>query len=105
MTGYTANIPYAELPEGWYCTATSPCGYGVYVKKVRGDQLSAGKTGFSFQGGWTTTYRVIFNGFMGGWVVDVDRKEGKYMLGAQAFSDPLAAMMAAEVEILSGPSV
>lgn len=105
MTGHTANIPYADLPNGWYCTATSPCGYGVYMKKVRSDQISAGKAGFLFLGGSTTTYRVIFNGFMGGWIVDVDRKEGNYMFGGQAFTDPLAAMIAAEVEILTGSSV
>jgi hypothetical protein len=99
------NVPYLELPPGWYCVATSPCGYGVYVKRVRDDSFSAGGGGFKFVSGRVVTYRVFFNGFMGGWIADVDRREGSYMLGGQAFSDPLAAMVAVEVELAIGNSV
>ncbi|MNM77659.1 hypothetical protein D3C81_895200 [compost metagenome] len=101
----TPNVPYATLPAGWYCVAISSCGYGVYVKRVRNDGVSAGSRGFGFTAGRVTVYRVIFNGFMGGWIVDVDRREGNYMLGGQHFTDPLAAMLAVEVELTNGNSV
>lgn len=105
MTDYTPNVPYIELPTGWYCVATSSCGYGVYVKKVRKDLMSGGRDGFEYRSGKMTTYRVIFNGFMGGWVADWDRREGQYLLGGQAFTDPLAAILAVEVELANGFTV
>ena len=45
------------------------------------------------------TYRVIFNGFMGGWVVDVNRREGQYLFDGKPFQDPIAAMVATEIEL------
>lgn len=99
MTQANPNAPGIGLPQGWYLTIVSPHGYGTYLKKVRTDSLGFGGAGGFFQSGRMTTYRVIFNGFMGGWVVDVDRREGQYLFGGKPFQDPIAAMVATETEL------
>jgi hypothetical protein len=47
----------------------------------------------------TTDYRVIYNGFMGGWVVDVGRREGEYLFNGMSFATHLAAIVATEIEL------
>jgi hypothetical protein len=86
-------------PTGWYASVPSPNGFAVYTKMVRKDMLAVGGQWDTFLAGRPTRLRVIFNGWMGGWVIDIDRQEGKYLMGGAAFPSAVAAMVAAELEL------
>lgn len=80
------------LPSGWYCRSVSVSGYGVYEKHKRTTRSIAGRQCYVWN-----IYRVMFIGWMGGWVADT--REGSYFFGGQAFPTYLGAIIALEIEL------
>lgn len=83
------------LPLGWVCKDKN-----CYLKKVTNPPSRGNKWIRGF-GKTFTTYRVIQNGWMGGWIVDVDRLEGHYLFGGAPFPSAIAAMVATDIELAS----
>lgn len=86
------------LPVGWYCMSVSVSGYGVYEKRELLSVRDAVR-GYKRTAVWRRTFRVMFNGWMGGWVADIKNEGDSYFFGGQAFPTYLGAIVALEIEL------
>lgn len=87
------------LPSGWYCKSVSVSGFGVYQKTHRSERLPTRP--YVREG--DRRYQIVFNGFMGGWVVE-ELGFGTYLFNGNPFPTYMAAILAVEIELANASS-